>query len=80
MRIIAVTSLLLGLTLAIRQQELYPYGRENQDSRLLGGDDISSDEIFLRSRVPIAFYDEYYDSIYVSIRYVNYNMLMYVEL
>ena len=68
MRIFIVTSLtLLGLTLALRQQELYPYGVENQDSRLPAGDDVSSGEVFLQSRIPIAFYGQMYDSIYVSL-------------
>jgi len=43
---------------------LYPKGQEHGDSKLAVGDDVSSNEVQLE--IPIAFYDDYYPSIFVN--------------
>ena len=50
---------------AIPRERLYPFGSDHGDSRLEEADDISSTEIALN--VPVAFYDDVFYSIYVSI-------------
>ena len=48
-----------------RDSDLFPFGVQHDDHRLDVGDDISSEEIMLETQ--IAFYDNYFDSIFVSI-------------
>ncbi len=47
------------------KQAFFPFGQEHGDKRLPVGDDISSEEVQLKT--PISFYDETFSSLYVSI-------------
>ena len=49
---------------SLRKEEFYPFGDEQNDLRLTLGDDVSSEEIHLNT--PVAFYDSYIPSLYVS--------------
>ena len=49
---------------AIDRRELFPFGAPQGDDRLDVGDDVSSSEVQLRTRV--VFYDDFFSSLYVS--------------
>ena len=66
-RILVLLIASLQLISGLQKNDLYPFGVDNQDRRLPAGDDVSSEEIFLSSQIPIAFYDDYFNSVYVSI-------------
>jgi len=48
-----------------RDIDLFPFGTQHDDFRMEIGDDVSSDAIQLETN--IAFFDEYFDMLYVSI-------------
>lgn len=50
---------------ALPRDKLFPFGTEQGDKRLEQADDVSSTEIPLN--IPVAFYDQIYYSIFVSI-------------
>lgn len=52
-------------TAGVSFRMLFPFGEEEGDTVLQTGDDVSSNEIQLKT--PIVFYDQRYSSIYVSI-------------
>ena len=64
-----VTFILLTIwsfnALAIDRSDLFPFGNEMEDTTLKASDDVSSGEIKLA--LPIAFYDQLYQRIYVSV-------------
>jgi hypothetical protein len=66
--VVAAVVLMMGsLSSALdRETDLYPFGTQHGDIRMDVGDDISSNEVHLET--PIAFYDDYFPSLYVSIR------------
>jgi nidogen (entactin) len=53
------------LALCVTRQGLFPFGDNQGDKRLPVGDDISSEEIQLKT--PVAFYDSLYNSIFVNL-------------
>lgn len=63
--VLALSSASMGLTV----EELYPFGSQQGDRRLAVEDDVSSPEFFLNTS--IAFYDDRFDSLYVSLLHLS---------
>lgn len=75
MRTFILVSFLIGLSASLSPEGLYPFG-EGRDLELPHVDDVSTGEITLQTS--IYFYDEVYNSIYVSfILFIHYIKLYY---